>query len=144
MAKFSTYPQITTLSNSDLFMLAEDIGGGAFETKLITKGNLAIDINSQAIATVPYDNFVLMSTSTTIDASYHGKTILASGTITITLPSALSNNIQFIVRNTDANVKTFAVNAPATMQPGTAIISTIHKSGHATFYSATNTWYVTV
>lgn len=40
MAKISEYPQITEAKASDLLDISEDIGGGIYETKGITKGDL--------------------------------------------------------------------------------------------------------
>ena len=99
--KFSEYPTITILADTDLFLVSEDAGSGAFNTKGIT---------SKVLLTRPIRTEITAYTAVTTDYTILCNAIASS--FTVTLPTAVDNAGKvFIIKKIDGTGNTVTIDA---------------------------------
>ena len=123
---------------------------GNFEFRSLVAGNNvtltqnANDITINATPAVPFANFQTISANTTIGLIHHGRILLATTSLTLTLPDStvITNNIQVQVRNRSNGVINLVTSGSATREPSTGNVTLQHKDVWLGFDTASNVWYI--
>jgi hypothetical protein len=107
--------------------------------------NDRLNITISASASTPYAKYVTVGSSMAITLSDHGKTLLVTAPLTLTLPnnSIITQNIQVNVRSQTTGTISFIAGSGATRSPGTGNLTAQDKNVHLQFNYSSNVWYVT-